>query len=73
MADEYSAVEAWLDCNSTAREILIVQKRFPDISFYQAAMFALAIEILANLETQPTLWSVEGEEDSDPEDDEPWR
>jgi hypothetical protein len=81
--DEHeSAAGAWLDHPDTQREVAIIQSRFPYWSPFQHYIFALGIEMLANLNVYggPTeILDLTTDPDKlldmvDPDDeDEPWR
>ena len=85
MADDHeSASAAWLDDAGTQRELAIIRGRFPFWEEFKVVMFALQIQVLADLNiygpgethvvdatTDPdTLQSML---DDDDEDDEPWK
>jgi hypothetical protein len=69
MPDEHeSAIAAWLDSNSTKRELGILYERFPNWTDYERYSFALQMEMLVALDTY------ELPDIPPPDDDpEPWR
>jgi hypothetical protein len=74
-----SVIQAWWDHPGTIAEIAMAHKKIPDLSIYQAAMFALGVQILAAIELTPTIDPCECDDCQrkamleDEDDDEPWK
>ena len=76
MPDHESAVQAWLDSPDTLREIEVALKKVPNISYQQAVMLALGVEILASLNvygTDEPCEECQREAEEQDDDGEPWK
>jgi hypothetical protein len=73
-----SVIQAWWDHPGTIAEIAMAHKKIEGLSIYQAAMFALGVQILAAIELTPTMDPCECDDCQrkamlEDEDDEPWK